>query len=263
MRQPMFNNATTRFFQSYLTHWQHIFFCLIFSSFFLVNMAQATGMQPETSVVILDESEGETSINLKNTDAVPSLLVTTIENIPEDSASLVIVTPPVARVEAGETQLVRFISQASQPIKTQRLKRVIFEGIPQRISDGRAKLTMTVQQNLPLIIHPKGLKKEPAPWTLLTWSINDGKVTVNNNSPYIVRLDQTIKLQPSGTLAKLPRTYILPGEIIHAAVSQNALPNTATTSITLYPATVYGYAVDQYDALVQPALISMPTSQSR
>lgn len=262
MRQAMFNTATPNFLQQHATHWQRMLCCLMLCATSLVNVAQATGMQPETSVVILDEGEGETSINVKNTDTLPSLLITTIENIPEDKESLVIVTPPITRVEAGESQLVRFVSQAAQPSKTQRLKRVIFEGIPQRVSDGKAKLTMTVQQNLPLLIHPKGLEQKRDPWTLLTWSIKDGKVTVNNDSPYIVRFDQAIKLQPSGTSANLPRTYILPGEMLHAKIPKDAPPDTTTTSIKFYPATVYGHMVDQYEAPLQPPLAPTSTSQS-
>ena len=261
MRQAMFNTATPRFLAPFKAHWPGIIFCLMTSAGVLNNLAQATGMQPETSVVILDEAEGETSINIKNTDNVPSLLLTTIENIPEDSESLVIVTPPVARVEASGTQLVRFVSQASTPVKTQRLKRVIFEGVPQHKTTGSAKLTMTVQQNLPLIIHPKGLEQENEPWKLLKWSIINGVVSVKNDSPYIVRLDQLIKLQPAGTSATLPRTYIFPGDHLSAQMQKGSTPNTATTSITISPATVYGYVVDQYDAPIQPSL-SLSTSQS-
>lgn len=95
-------------------------------------VVMATGMQPETSVVILYEAEGETSINIKNTDGTAALLYSSIENIPEDTESLVVLTPPVTRVEAGETQLVRFLRQGGEPSKNQRLKRVIFEGIAQR-----------------------------------------------------------------------------------------------------------------------------------
>ena len=99
-----------------------------------------SGMQPETSVVILYEAEGETSINVKNTDGSPALLYSSIENVPEDSESLVILTPPVTRVEAGETQLVRFLRQGGEPSKTQRLKRVIFEGITHKPNRGAVAL---------------------------------------------------------------------------------------------------------------------------
>src|SRR3546814_810909 len=128
--------------------------------------AFATGMEPETSVVILNEADGETSINVKNTDGTISLLHSVIENTPEDKDALVLLTPPVARVEPGETQLVRFLLKSGEALKVQRLKRVIFEGIPQRSKvAGQATVGMTVRQNLPLIVHPKGLAPNREPWT--------------------------------------------------------------------------------------------------
>src|SRR3546814_8520799 len=42
--------------------------------------AFATGMEPETSVVILNEADGETSINDKNPDGTISLLHSVIED---------------------------------------------------------------------------------------------------------------------------------------------------------------------------------------
>ena len=94
------------------------------------GVAVAEGMLPETSVVILHEEQGEATINIKNTDEAPALLHSVVENVPEDVEPLLIVTPPITRVEAGETQLVRFIATLKTPLKTQRLKRVTFEGIP-------------------------------------------------------------------------------------------------------------------------------------
>lgn len=206
----------------------------------------ATGMQPETSVVILYEDEGETSINVKNTDPTPSLLYSTIQNIPEDSETLVILTPPVTRVEAGETQLVRFLRQGGEPSKTQRLKRVIFEGISQKPNTkGQATIGVSVRQNLPLIIHPKGLERNREPWKLLKWSIQDGKLVVVNDSAYVVRMSQEMELKPSGKMASLPRAYVLPGETLKVALDPQA---THSTSVTIGPATVYGFAVDNYDA---------------
>lgn len=80
-------------------------------------MVAATSMQPETSVAILYEAKGEASINVKNTDDTVSLPYSKIEDIPEDKEQLVILTMPVARVEAGETQLARLLRQGWPAIK--------------------------------------------------------------------------------------------------------------------------------------------------
>lgn len=207
--------------------------------------AYASGMLPETSVVIINEADGEASMNVKNTDANATLLYTSIQNLPEDKENLLIVTPPVARVEPDETQLVRFILQSKEPLKTQRFKRVIFEGIPQQSKDGGVKVTMNVRQNLPVIIHPKGLAPNREPWKLLTWSVRNGNLVAKNDSAYVVRLAQTVTLLPGNTELDLGKTYFLPGETISVAVPATGA---ASTTVRLAPATVYGFSVDSYDA---------------
>ncbi|TQK13525.1 MULTISPECIES: fimbria/pilus chaperone family protein [unclassified Herbaspirillum] len=207
--------------------------------------ARASGMLPETSVVIVNEADGEASMNVKNTDAAATLLYTSIQNLPEDQESLLVVSPPVARVEAEQTQLVRFILQLKEPLKTQRLKRVIFEGIPQKGPDGGVKVTMNVRQNLPLIIHPKNLPLNREPWKLLSWSISGDSLVMRNDSAYVVRFAQAVALLPSMTEVDMSRTYILPGEKLSGQIKGNAA---GTTAVRLSPATVYGFSVDTFDA---------------
>lgn len=212
----------------------------------VAGSASASGMLPETSVVIINEADGEASMNVTNTDATTALLYTSVQNLPEDKESLLVVTPPVARVDAGETQLVRFILQNREPLKTQRFKRVTFEGIPQKSADGGVKVTMTVRQNLPVIIHPKNLEMNRAPWKLLRWSLQDGTLNVNNDSAYVVRLAQMVVLLPNQVDVDLGKTYLLPGE--HIAAKASTPGTTAPLTVRLSPATVYGFSVDSFDA---------------
>ncbi|MDE1166000.1 MAG: fimbria/pilus chaperone family protein [Pseudomonas sp.] len=212
----------------------------------------ADGMIPETSVVIVDEAQGEVSIKVSNSDAGAALLHVSLVNIPEDSEPLLFVTPPVSRVEAGQEQLVRFILRNEQPLQTQRLKRVVFEGLPQTRSapvPGEARVGVSVRQNLPVILHPKGLERKRDPWTGLQWSLHQGQLTVINDSPYVVRLAQELRLLPGQQALQLPRSYVLPGERIDVAVA-DAPPS---THVRLLPATVYGFAVDAYEAPLRQA----------
>jgi P pilus assembly chaperone PapD len=209
----------------------------------------ADGMVPDTSVVIVNEADGEASVSVTNTDATLALLHVTLEDIPEDKEPLVFVTPPLARVEAGKSQLVRFILQTSEPLKTQRLKRVIFEGMRQDrkpAEAGHARVGVTVRQNLPVILHPKGLAPNRTPWTGLAWSLKNDQLSVHNPTPYIVRLAQELTLLPGNGSALLPRTYVLPGETLSVAA------NGATAkSVRLQPATVYGFAVPHFEAPIE------------
>lgn len=206
----------------------------------------ADGMVPDTSVVIVNEADGEASVSVTNTDTKLALLHVTLEDIPEDTDTLLFVTPPLTRVEPSKSQLIRFILQSPTPLTTQRLKRVIFEGMPQGRSAaqaGHARVGVTVRQNLPVILHPKGLAPNRTPWTGLAWRLTANQLSVHNPTPYVVRLAQELRLLPGNGSALLPRTYVLPGETLNVAASVS----TATT-VQLQPATVYGFAVAPYDA---------------
>jgi P pilus assembly chaperone PapD len=204
-------------------------------------------MLPETTVVVLYEEQGEATINIKNTDAAPALLHSVVENVPEDLEPLLIVTPPITRVEAGETQLVRFIGTLQEPLKTQRLKRVTFEGIPQARVGGGATIGITLRQNLPLILHPRGLPVHHSPWELLKWRRAGERLTVHNDSAYVVRLAPEVQLLPQGVLATLPRTYVLPGEALTLKV-EGSLEGVA--GVEIHPATIYGFSADSHRASI-------------
>jgi len=207
----------------------------------------ADGMLPETSVVIVYEEKGEAAVNVRNSDTRPSLLHVTLQDIPEDAEPLLFVAPPVSRVEPGENQLVRFILRNAVPLKTQRLKRVVFEGIPpkNKLEPGRATVAVNIRQNLPVIVHPKGLPLKREPWKDLTWSVADGQLTVRNATPYVVRMGQEIHLLPMMTSLNIRGAYLLPGVTQSIPIPESAR---AATSVRLYPATIYGFAVDSYDA---------------
>lgn len=210
--------------------------------------ALADGMQPRSTIVILDEADGETTTSVTNTDKAPALLHTVVLDIPEDPDTVVIATPPIARVDAGQQQLVRFILQG-EPLKTQRLKRVTFEGIGQPNQEpGKATVGIGVRQNLPLLLHPKGLPRNDAPWKLLTWSHDGGTLTVTNDSAYVVRLASTVTLLPSGKTAELKRAYLLANEAVSLPLPEGSA---ADTTLRISPASVYGFSVDTYDLPLQ------------
>ncbi|MEX3773675.1 fimbria/pilus chaperone family protein [Pseudomonas sp. MYb118] len=212
----------------------------------LGGQVHADGMVPDTSVVIVNEADGEAAVSVTNTDSTLALLHVTLEDIPEDKDPLLFVTPPLARVEPSKSQLVRFILQSSAPLTTQRLKRVIFEGMPQDrppAQAGHARVGVTVRQNLPVILHPKGLAPNRTPWTGLAWSLKNDRLSVHNPTPYVVRLAQELTLLPGNGSALLPRTYVLPGETLSVATD-----GAASTRVRLQPATVYGFAVPHFEA---------------
>ncbi|MEI7409911.1 fimbria/pilus chaperone family protein [Pectobacterium aroidearum] len=208
--------------------------------------AHATGMLPESSVVIVEGSDGEGAINLKNTDAFPVLLLTTLQDIEHDQEKLLIITPPAARVEPGKTQRVRFMLTTKTPLKTEHLKRVIFEGVPPQEKDGNV-VRMTVRQNLPVIIRPAGLARDEAPWKRLVWSLKEGKLSVHNPSPYVVRLGVGVTTLPNRSNWMLPHAYILPGQQL-TLTSEVKQTSGVANRVQISPATTWGFTVDSYEA---------------
>ncbi|QIU88495.1 fimbria/pilus chaperone family protein [Yokenella regensburgei] len=212
--------------------------------------AQATGVLPESSIVIVEESDGEGAMNLLNTDSYPVLLLTTLVDIERDKEKLLIVTPPAARVEPGKTQRVRFMLTSQKPLKTERLKRVIFEGIPPQEKDQNV-VRMPIRQNLPVLIHPAGLPHDAAPWKRLVWSLKAGSLTVSNPSPYVVRLSQGVTTLPDRAVWMLPNAYILPGDKIVLTL-QTKKRDIHAAKVRLSPATTWGFTVNSYDAPLVP-----------
>lgn len=211
--------------------------------------AQAAGMVPETSVVIIDAGKGEGVIKVTNTDDHAALLYTTIERLAGDEEELVVVNPPITRVEAGQVQQVRFIVQNAQPLTVQRLQRVNFESIAPQQADGSAGVALQVAQNLPVLINPADLPRKTDPWALLEWSLEGDQVVVNNPSRYVVRLHQKVLLAPGELELTLPRTYLLPGDQERLPLPEGQRPGT-DARVKIFPASVYGYQVAEYESVL-------------
>ncbi|MFY2564708.1 fimbria/pilus chaperone family protein [Achromobacter ruhlandii] len=230
--------------------------CVPLACALLASPAGAAGVVPESSVLIVDEATGEGTMTVQNTDAAPVLLYTTIENTAEDTEELVVATPPMARLEAGQSQLVRFMLTKKGPLATQRLKRVAFEGIPfARGADNQVQTTF--RQNIPMIIQPRALEKLKDPWTRLTSSVDGDKLRLCNDSGYVVRLAQQARLESANVNLPLPKTYLLPGERFDLPLAGKHAA--ASGTVTIWPATVYGYAAGSYGIPLSNTCKSTPS----
>ncbi|MEB6380715.1 fimbria/pilus chaperone family protein [Leclercia adecarboxylata] len=219
---------------------------VIYSLLFLSMQACATGMVPETSVLLVNAEKGEASMNITNTDSAPALLYTNIVDLPESNKNVrLIVSQPVVRVEPGAVQRIRFMLQMDKPLTQQELKRVTFEGIPPKIK-GKERLAVTIRQDLPVIIHPAGLKEDATPWKHLQWIKSGDAIVVKNPSDYVVRMTTGFTSLPSGQQGSLKNTYLLP----HTSMTVT-LPDKADTKVEFYPASRYGYKGERYTASLQ------------
>jgi P pilus assembly chaperone PapD len=226
--------------------------CLLMS----IESNAAGTLHLETSVVVVDTDDQEGTLGVRNSANLPLLMISKVESIPEDPQDLLLVNPPIARVEPGDTQIVRFLLKprgADQPeISTEHLMRASFEGIPPKETN---KVNFSIRQNIPVIVHPSRLAKEDEPWKLLTWQREADGLSVKNPSPYVVRLTPALTLLPSQTSASLPRTYVLPGESLHVSVKAMSA---ADTQVRLHPASRYGFVEGEYEAPLTSAAAPTP-----
>lgn len=209
-----------------------------------ISCALADGMQPETPLLLVDEKEGEASINVTNTDDKPALLYVKTEHIDEDKNNGIKLLPtqPVVRVEPGKVQKVRFILQTSKPLTHEHMMRAKFSGIPSTSPEdkktGQVKVNIIFTQDIPVIISPKGQPENKEAWKLLTAKQQGTALQITNPSTYIVRLAPEITLG-EGKKVVIQKTYILPGETLTAS-----LDNASNVSqATIQPLSRYGYKV--------------------
>lgn len=217
----------------------------------------ASGIQPELSVLLLSEDEGQAQMALKNLDSTPLLLHTRIIDVPEDKSLVVIPLPPVIRMEPKSRQIVRFVLEKSaEPMTVQHYKRVTFEGIPAVSKNrGTSVVRVNVRYDLPVIISPKGLAQVENPWEQLQWKLEGRTLTVHNPSPFVVRMSREVDLMPQvKRVEALQRTFLLPGDTMSTELPGDMVPE-ELTAVRSFPASLYGAAVAPYDAvLVRPSI---------
>ena len=238
-------NKNTPLFRAHIASLLSTAFALL-----VVGSAHAS-LQLQSSVVVVDADEGEGVISLKNNAKSPVLLHSAVVDIDEDKEPLLLVTPPITRVDPGDTQLVRFILRETDGRPVERLRRATFEGIEQAKP---GVVSIGVRQNIPVIIRPKGLSPNREPWTSLRWTRADGQLKVSNQGPYVVRMSADLEVAGTVSAASLPRTYILPGETLSVAANPAAnISLSAATTLSFRPASINGYLLD-------PVTVSLPSN---
>jgi len=206
----------------------------------LITLPASAVMKPETSMLMINEAAEGGSLNVTNTADHEALLYVKVYNLPDDPQPQLLVTQPVTRLAAGQTQRLRFLLHTRGPLKTEHMKRVILEGIPTQVLAGSHSVGLSLRQDLPIIIHPASLPVKSDPWQALTFTENHGILTIVNPSLYVVRLSQTLALLPSMKNITLSKSYILPGETLTVKAPDAAtLKN--SNQIQIQSLSKYGY----------------------
>lgn len=218
------------------------------SLLFLPQSGWSTGVLPEVPVVIINAAQQGGSINVKNTDPVPVLLYTRLVTLPDDPQPGLFVTQPVVRLAAGQTQKVRFLYSPNGKLTTEHFSRVFFETIPEKKETDRNTLSLSVSQDLPVVIVPEDLMNtQEMPWEKARWTVNQGTLRITNGGRQVMRLQPRITLFPQKQAVTLGRNYILPGETLQVPLSEKMR---AASSVQFAPVTRYGFSVPVQTALL-------------
>ncbi|QZQ49819.1 fimbria/pilus periplasmic chaperone [Erwinia persicina] len=208
----------------------------------LITFASSSSaiMKPESSMLLINEADGGGSINVENMATEESLLYVKITDLPDDPQPKLLVTQPVMRVGAQQTQRVRFILKSDRTLEKEHLKRVTFEGISPKKAEGNNDISLNIRHNIPVIIHPKGLPFIADPWKELVWSQSGSTLTVKNPGKYIVRLAQNVKLLPSGSATPLEKSYVLPGQTLSMQIKDDKTAG-QLQKVSIETLSKYGY----------------------
>lgn len=119
-----------------------------------------TKIIPKTSILLINKKHNKTNINIKNTNNHPSLLYTTIINLPKNNKSIhLIPTQPIIHIKTNQIQQIQFLLQTTIPLQSKKLKHITFKNIPPK-NNKNNKITISIHQNLPILIHPTSLPKK-------------------------------------------------------------------------------------------------------
>ncbi|WP_082702462.1 fimbria/pilus chaperone family protein [Pseudacidovorax intermedius] len=221
--------------------------------------ANATGLQPESTILLLSAASGQAQIGIKNTEDQPMIMNVKIVDLPGSEKLTVLPVPAVARIEANGRQVVRVaLDKPAIGLEKQYLKRVSFEGIPpKRTNSQSAIVNVNVRQTIPLVISPADLEQIPEPWKKLVISRgSSGAMEVANDSPFVVRLKADAELLPMKAPVRLLKdTYVLPGEK-HVIELPKDVDASTVKSIRIFPASPWGFAVDPYEIPVTSAPVA-------
>ena len=150
-----------------------------------------------TRVIYLEQAR-EITVQVNNVGEAPSLVQSWIdsgnpEQTAEDSDAPFLLTPPIARVEAGRSQALRVIFTGADLPKDREslfwLNVLDVAPSPKESGEEQNYLQVAFRSRIKLFYRPKGLPDtaNDAP-SKLRWSWSDGKLRAENPTPYHVTL---------------------------------------------------------------------------
>ncbi|CNI62841.1 fimbria/pilus periplasmic chaperone [Yersinia mollaretii] len=197
------------------------------------SLASYASFKLESTTVILNENEGRTSFTIDNISTYPILLVTKLVDLDGKNLSKqILISPPVTRIDAGQSQQVNFVLKKGTTLETEVLLKASFEGVEQ--VPGNAAV-MPIRQEIGFLIQPNAVPQIRTPWQELLFSVSGHNLIIKNPSKHVVRLGPQVILVPNNEVVALDSPYIMPG------TTQQFTIKSAPTSVKITPLSRYGF----------------------
>ncbi|EPN2807052.1 fimbria/pilus chaperone family protein [Serratia marcescens] len=193
----------------------------------------AASFQLESMGIVLDETAGRVNFTVKNTSSEPMLLATKMEDLDGKAFSKsVLVSPPISRIEAGQSQQVNFVLKQGTVLPHEVMLKASFEGVGQA-KDNTARIP--IRQSIGLIIQPKAVSVSKTPWDDLSLSMDGDHLVMKNTGLHVIRLAPQLELQPTQKVIPLETYYLMSGEERKVKVSGKP------TAVKITPLSRYGF----------------------
>ncbi|WP_422420435.1 molecular chaperone [Pseudomonas sp. GZD-222] len=201
--------------------WQLLSGSILLGSLF-TTQAQAAIVISGTRVIYPSDQK-EVSVKLDNTGKVPLLVQSWIDDgdqrsTPDTSTAPFVLTPPIARVNAGQGQTlrVRLTGQQKLPQDKESIFWLNVLEVPPTVEDGQNKLNIAFRNRIKLFYRPAGLKEEiEQAAQKMQWRLknNAGNWVLEgvNTTPYFLTLN-SIKVGNASAELNLASSMFAPDE---------------------------------------------------
>lgn len=202
----------------------------------------ATGIKTDVALLVVNTDEVEGQVSILNTGSLPIMVLTRISPCGDEKSPLFTIMPPLVHIDENKTQQIRFTFIGNRNIHAQQLVFANLEAFPVGHEGAHS-----VRQSLPIIVNPRGLAPKSDPWTLLQWSMVNEQLTVQNSSPYVIRLSKEVETLPGRDEWLLPQSYLLPDERL-VLTAKNKLLTGKVLQVVLHPMSNEGNTAGRYTA---------------
>ncbi|CAI0698225.1 fimbria/pilus periplasmic chaperone [Serratia ficaria] len=204
--------------------------------------------------ILVDQKKGESTLRVDNIGNYSVLLFSSVADnalSQRGKDPLFILSPPVARIDPGKSQLVRIMlnDPAQLDPTRQQMRHLYFQEIPD-MGKGDNLLKVNARHRVVAVASPEALKENKTPWRDLVWQPQQDRLQLKNTGPYVVRLVPSIRQLPGNQPLILEQPYLLPGQTI--TTRQGERLARGTTQIQFTPISSTGRAVPAVVAPLSP-----------